>query len=232
MKQHEKDIELWKRWKEHNDKQAFNELMKEMTPLIESFKRTHYNSSMQIPPGAFDGVLKGITYSALKSYNPSHNARLSTHVYNQLQKAKRFVATYQNIGRIPENRIFDVGKFNRAYTTLEEKLGRPPEDKELAKHLRWTVKEVNLMAKSLRRDVAGSSFETDPYARSAAIYKMLDLAAKKSLDPFDYKVYKLSKEGLSGKVLARKLKTSPSTVSRRKKHIARVLSKYQGLVEK
>jgi DNA-directed RNA polymerase sigma subunit (sigma70/sigma32) len=227
-----KDLELWEEWKHKRSKRALNGLMKEMTPVLESFKNSHYTTNMQIPPGAFDGVIKGLAYSAFKTYDPSKGVKLSTHVYNHLQKSKRFVATYQNIGRIPENRIFDVGKFNRAYTTMEEKLGRPPESKELAKHLRWTVKEVDLMSRSLRRDVAGSKFESDPTENIKRSYKLLDAAAKSSLDAFDYKLYELSKKGLKGKELAKRLHTSPAKVTRRKQHIYRVLSKYQGLVER
>jgi len=159
-----RELQLWKEWKASGENpEKLELLLRSYQPLIES-QAGIYKGKTPLPPEAIDAQYKILFVQALRTYDPSRGAALNTHVHNQLMKGKRYVATYQNFSRIPENRVFNIGNFQRTQDTLTEELGRAPTHEELATRLDWSLKEVGRMHKEQRKDLVTSRFEEDPFA--------------------------------------------------------------------
>lgn len=156
-----KELEMWRRWKEGGMQQ------KDLAPLLRSFRPmirarvNMYAHKVRIPPSAIDLNFQIEFVHALRSYDPSKGA-LGTYVYQYLNKGKRWIAEHQNVGRIPENRIYKITPYNNAVARLTEELGREPNEDEVADELGWNAKEVSRMAAEQRKDLVLQAFEEDP----------------------------------------------------------------------
>lgn len=158
-----RELEMWRKWKEggmqHNDLQP---LLKSFRPMIKS-KVNQYSGKVRIPPSAIDINFQVEFVNALMAYDPEKGA-LGTYVYQYLNKGKRWIAENQNIGRIPENRVYKIRKYQNAVNNLTEDLGREPKPSEIAEELGWDEKEVDRMDSELRADLISQGFEEDPFA--------------------------------------------------------------------
>jgi DNA-directed RNA polymerase specialized sigma subunit len=158
-----KELELWRTWKEGGMQQ------KDLAPLLRSFrpmiraKVNQYANRVRIPPSAIDLNFQIEFVNALRAYDPNKGA-LGTYVFQYLNKGKRWITENQNIGRIPENRIYKIRKYQNAVADLAEELGREPTQKETAEALGWAEKEVDRMDSELRNDLVSQGFEDDPFA--------------------------------------------------------------------
>lgn len=160
------EMELWRRWKDGGQKpEDVAPLLKSFKPLINSRSSTYKGRVKLIPDAAIDAEFQIRFVDALRTYNPDKGS-LGTYVYRYLDKAKRFIAENQNVGRIPENRIYKIKEYQKAREAMTEDLGRVPTDKDLAKKLKWSEAEVGRMDSELRNDLLSQGFEDDPYALS------------------------------------------------------------------
>ena len=160
----DKELEMWRKWKSGGKKKEDLEpLIKSFTPMIKS-KVNVYSQKVRIPPSAIELTFQIEFVNALNSYDPSKGAALGTYVYRYLDKGKRWIAENQNIGRIPENRIYKIGEYNKQKEELMEELGREPTDKEMASNLEWDEAEVERMRSEQRTDLVTQGFEEDPFA--------------------------------------------------------------------
>ena len=135
----DKDLELYHRWKNNGDKHALKNLVNNLKPIIQSETN---KLSGSLPQSALKGEVVSWAIRAIKDFDPSKGTKLSTHVYNWTRKAKRLNYTYQNIANMGEDKQLQYGKYNHAVTTLEDELGRDPTNKEIARRMGWTEKEV------------------------------------------------------------------------------------------
>ena len=156
------ELQMWKTWKEGGEKKEdLAPLIKSFTPMIKS-KVNIYAQKVRIPPSAIELAFQIEFVNALRSYNPNKGAALGTYVYRYLDKGRRWIAENQNIGRIPENRIYKIREYNNARAKLMEELGREPVTKELATQLQWSTAEVDRMDAEQRIDLVTQGFEEDP----------------------------------------------------------------------
>lgn len=159
-----RELEMWRKWKEGGQKKEdLAPLLESFTPMIKS-KVNIYAKKVRIPPSAIELAFQVEFVNALKSYNPDKGAALGTYVYRHLDKGRRWIAENQNIGRIPENRIYKIREYNTAKEELMDSLGREPTIKELAKSLEWSEAEVDRMDSEQRTDLITQGFEDDPFA--------------------------------------------------------------------
>jgi len=228
--QQKKEKELWLIWKQGGKKPE------DMRPLLKSFERmlqkkaAMYKGLVRIPPAAIDMEYKRQLLAALDHYDPSKGS-LGTYVYKYLDKTKRFIANYQNIARIPENRIYKIREFETAQSYLDEQLGRPPTIDELSKHLSWKPAEIARMSSEIRKDIGTSAFEEDPNklepSRAEEVMKLIQY----ELTPEELQVYRHT-FGLSGAPalspgqISSKLHMSPSKISRIRKKISDKVERY------
>ena len=157
------ELELWRAWKDGGMKsEDLKPLLKSFKPMIRSKVNVYKGKVKMIPDSAIESEFQLRFVDALRSYNPDKGS-LGTYVYRYLDKAKRFIVENQNIGRIPENRIYKIKLFTNARDELSEELGRPPTTKELSGRLRWSLAETDRMESELRNDLVAQGFEEDPY---------------------------------------------------------------------
>jgi DNA-directed RNA polymerase specialized sigma subunit len=159
-----REIELWSTWKNNGERpEDLRPLLKSFRPMIRSKVNVYKGKVKMIPDSAIESEFQLRFVDALRSYDPSKGS-LGTYVYRYLDKAKRFIVENQNIGRIPENRVYKIKLFNIARDDLTEELGTPPKTEELAERLGWSVAETDRMESELRNDLLSQGFEDDPYA--------------------------------------------------------------------
>jgi DNA-directed RNA polymerase specialized sigma subunit len=153
--QKEKELELWRTWKQTQDKELLNQLLNTFNPIIQ---REVNKWTGNLPREFIEAEAKRLAVNAFKTYSPKKGA-LTTHLVNQLKPLSRYVYTYQNIVRIPsEERIRKITMFKNAIDDLEASLGRPPSVDEIADYLKWNKKEIHKLMKELRPELV-STFE-------------------------------------------------------------------------
>jgi DNA-directed RNA polymerase specialized sigma subunit len=133
--QRKDELQLWKDWKESGHKpEKFKPLLKAYQPLLSSTTR-QYSRSSAVPTEAVEADVHTHFLNACKTYKPDSGAQLSTWVHTHLQKTRRYVDTYSNIGKIPEPRIALINRFTTARDELQEKHDRIPTHQELVHHM-------------------------------------------------------------------------------------------------
>jgi DNA-directed RNA polymerase specialized sigma subunit len=192
-----------------------------------------YAGNVPISRPALEGEVTRLTVKALKSYNPTRGAQLSTFVTGQLKGINRFVTQHQNVSRITEDRSQKIGRYQRATSALSESLGRPPTAQETADEMKVSVRMVNRLAQEMRPDLLASGAEHDPFLneepRSREVLRLMYPYAF-SLD--EQKVFEFllglngkEKELKTGKI-ARSLGWSDSKVSQIRASIATKVKPY------
>ena len=227
----EKELEEWRKWKKGGEKpEDLSALMKSLEPLIRHRMNPYLGRVRLIPDEAIKAEFNLRAVEALRKYNPD-KAGLATHVYRYLEKAKRFVTEHQNVGRIPENRVYKIKQFQRVREEMQEETGQMPSLKQLAVRLKWPVAEVDRMDSELRSDLMTQGFENDPSAlRQDKSEEVLRLF-KYELHGNERTVYEyLTGQGRARVVapgeIARRMNIPGYQVSRIKDSISRKLQKY------
>jgi RNA polymerase sigma factor (sigma-70 family) len=228
----QKEHGLWEHW---NTKGRQPE---HLEPLLDSFKplvaqKVREWAPPMIPQSAFEGELHKHLIHAFETYNPDRGASLSTHVHHRIQKAKRYMNQYQNMAYIPEGKTRNIGQIQKAQNQLTQDFGRPPTHDEIADHIGLPVRKINDIVSSMRKDIPGSSWDTDPNPHMMTREReVLDLLHY-NLNPdekevFDH-VFGLNgkKKMESTKEIAKLLGKSDSQVSRLKTSILNKYNEYK-----
>ena len=159
-----KEIALWWKWKLGGEKpRDLKPLVRSFMPLVNK-QASVYTGRVEMPQEAIRAEYLKQLINGLKAYDPARGAQLSTALVWYMKKAQRFIMTYQNAARIPEERIRQIRTFDLAKEKLIEKHDRLPTDKEMATELKWSEKEVIRMETERRKDLTTSKFEVDPTA--------------------------------------------------------------------
>jgi len=228
----QREFEMWKQWQTGGQKKE------DLRPLIHSFKPlVNHQANIwagrvrDVPPAAIRAEFTNQFVQALQTYDPERGAGLGTHVRHQLKKAQRFVTTYQNPGRIPENRIYRIRELQDAETRLDEQFGRSPTQLELADHLKWSPRQVDVLQREVRKAMPTGQFETDPSTFTPSRHKEVLRLLPYELSPEERSVFEYL-YGVGGKPqlgpgeIATKLNLSAPKVSRLKRSIAEKYEKY------
>lgn len=153
----------------------------EDTQLWDTYRKTHSPASRDALLRRFDGVIQSqvnrwagsiprsvllseaklLALKAFDSYNPNAGAALATHVVNNLQPISRYVYTYQNTARIPENVAMRLQTYNSAVEHLKAFHGRQPTTDELHNELGWSAQEISRIRDYNRKDLVESGPTVD-----------------------------------------------------------------------
>lgn len=182
-----KDLELWRDYRQNPGKETFNALYNQMRPVIQSAIGPIKRSS-QLPKAVFDIEAANQFLKTINTYDPTKGASLATKTQADMKKVNRIQYQYQNIGRIPENRILHIGALQSAASTLRDELGRDPSDAELADEMSMPLKSVSLLRREMRPDLVDEpglenrfmDFE-DPNEQKKAQYVYYDLNGTEQL---------------------------------------------------
>ena len=162
------DLQAWEQWKQNPTHENMDQLMTRFDPVFKSKARTW--KAPNVNQAAFLTNLRINAVDAFQTYDPNRGAALRTHLENRLQKAKRFNIQHQNYAYQPEGQVEHIGRINRAQDLLREELGRDPTSSEIAQHINPTLRsnaqltpaKVTRILKGQRKDIIGSTFESDP----------------------------------------------------------------------
>lgn len=226
-----RELELWKTWKANGEQpRDLQPLLRSFKPLIRSKVNVYKGKVKMIPDSAIESEFQLRFVDALRSYNPDKGS-LGTYIYRYLDKAKRFIVENQNVGRIPENRVYKIKLFNQAKDDLTEELGTEPTVAEIAQRLNWKVAETERMDSELRNDLMTQGFEDDPYALTPSKSEEVLRLFKYELTGNERAVYEhLTGYGkprlTSTGAIAKSLKMPDYQVSRLKNAIQKKLKRY------
>ena len=227
-----KDMELWDKWMENGKQPEDTEvLLNNFKGLIRS-ESNRFAGHLNIPPSAVHSQFQTQAMRAFETYDPERGAKLSTHVTNQMKRGRRFVHTYQNLGRIPEPRIYKITDFKNNQMELEDNLGRPATAHEMADRMKWPVKQVVAMTHELRDEIPSSRFAGDVMSiKPSADAEVLRLI-QYELSPeekavFEYSTGANGKEMLKPGEISKKLNMPASKVSRLKLSTAKKIEQFR-----
>jgi hypothetical protein len=240
------ELEVWQRFKANPNPQDFKWLYQSHQPLILSAQQRELRSTT-LPKAAVrsDGMRQYIV--ALNSWDPSKGA-FSTHLNHAMQHNQRYLARYQNVGRIPEERAQMIGLFQNRLAHLRETLKREPSNTELADDMRASLPEVaelsrkmqkitprtiGLLRREVRRDLnAEAPGGEAPLESSALLDHIVFLHGSGSLTPEQEVVLEHTVDGFGKPViqnaeeLAPVVGMSPQKIRALRKQIAEQAKKY------
>lgn len=226
-----RELELWKTWKADGQQpKDLQPLLRSFRPMIRSKTNVYKGKVKMIPDSAIESEFQLRFVDALRSYDPAKGS-LGTYIYRYLDKAKRFIVENQNVGRIPENRVYKIKLYNQAIADLVEEHGTEPTIGEIAQRLGWKVAEAERMDSELRNDLMTQGFEDDPYSLQPSKSEEVLRLFKYELTGNERSVYEhLTGYGrprlTSTGAIAKSLKMPDYQVSRLKNAIQKKLKRY------
>jgi DNA-directed RNA polymerase specialized sigma subunit len=224
----DKDLELWKVWKEQPTPENLQPLLDRFQGTINA--RVNEFKRAPVPQSALKAFATGQVVNSFHAFNPEGGANLNSFATTYLKKVRAFVGRHQNIGKIPEHRIGNVSDFKQAKDELTEKMGHPPDTLTLAENLGWSTAEVSRMQSELRSThIASRELEPDllpdlqsSHERDVLRYIHYELAPDERL-VFEYSLGLYGKPRLSAADIAKTMNISPPKVSRLRKKIDKKL---------
>lgn len=213
-------------WLQQPDKARTGRLLKVMDPLV---RRAVASYAGQEDP-ALIGEAKLLAVDALKRYDP-RQARLSTHVFRQLESLKRVARKQQAVLKVPEKLQLDQQMMQRMEEELRESFGRDPTDDELSDYSGLNYKRLQKLRKfksplvesTLTAAVGPEEGGQLPAVQSTNQTSWLSIVHG-DLDSTNKKIFEwtLGWNGqpvLSNQQIAVKLRLSPGAISKRKQLI-------------
>ncbi len=222
--------EAWKKWDSESTEENFQRLMQAAEPKIQSAVTTF--AGRKTDP-VIDLKAKGLASKAFESYDPE-KAKLSTHLYQQLQPLKRTVHQRANYLRVSPRAWWDLQNLEKIEKEYKDEAGEPPSTQELADRTGLSNKRIAWLRKFRKGGIpAGLLEKQDPEALSKMRAESNEeermdkwtRAVYQTLDPRDQKIFEMrtgafGREQLPNKEIARRLGISASAVSQRANHIA------------
>lgn len=183
-----------------------------------------------LPNEVINAYGKKYALDAFKTFDPS-KASINTHLYNNISQLSRLIYEHQNVSKISEHHIRDIGKINQAREYLIDQLDREPTVHELSLHTQLPVKHLERVLKNQRADfINDSDMEHQQFATQSTDTSMSNriFAYRNSLSNTQQKQFD-SLTGfnnvtpLSPKEFGAKFKLKPYEVTRLKNYFAKGL---------
>lgn len=229
-KRQQHELEMWNTWQQNGHKKKhLRPLLRSLKPFINHKANAYAHRLRDIPPAAVRAEFTNQAVEALKKFDPNRGTKLTTYLTPQLKKAQRYVATYQNMARIPETRVYKIGELQNAEAALDEELGRAPTQLELADRLKWSPRLVGTLQKELVRDYPTGMNDSGTFtpSRQDEVMRLLPYElTNEERSVFEYIYGVGGKPKLGPGAIARKLGMSAPKVSRLKKAIAQKYARY------
>ncbi len=174
----------WETFLKEHDEETRNLLMEHYLPIVKySAERLHTKLPDEVDVN--DLVSAGIfgLMDALNAYDPDRGVKFETYCAPRIRGA--ILDELRSLDWVPRLVRNRAQKLNKATQALEAELGRAPDDKELAKQMRISMKEF----KKLRRDANAIGmvslnrkwFETDS---NKDVHEIDVLEDPRSVNPF------------------------------------------------
>jgi DNA-directed RNA polymerase specialized sigma subunit len=210
---------------------ALEELLKSLRPIVKRGASPFLRSGL--PQSVLEAEVKRIIIESLDAYDPVRfgNVQLSTFIISRIKKVNRMVYKHQNIGRISEQRITQIGTFNNVKSFLTDRFNREPSASEMADELSWSIPEVERMERETRKDLVSSIQQFEPGVvisdRDAEILELIyyELTQEEKV-VYEYLLGKNGKPMLKPTQIAKTARLSPAKVSRLRNSIMKKFQRY------
>lgn len=228
----DQDLKVWNQWAKSGKTQVETEQLLKQTDGIIRKSANRFAAQQDVPKSAVFANFQTEALKAFDKFDPNRGVKLSTFLTGQLRRGDRFVHNYQNVGRIPETRIFKITQFTNERMNLADQLGREPSSLELSDHLKWPTTQVVAMENELRRKTPASRFQGEVMdllpSKDKELLRLLpyELGAEEKA-VFEYSLGVHGKPQLSSGDIAKKLNMHPSKVSRIRTTISKKAEQYR-----
>lgn len=136
----EQETELARRYRENKDTKALDRLINSNLRFVVSVAKNYQNQGLMLMDLINEGNAGVI--KAAHSFDETRGFKfISYAVWWIRQSILQALAEHSRLVRLPVNRISQVSKYNKIYSTLEQRLGRVPDDNEIVKELKITMSE-------------------------------------------------------------------------------------------
>ena len=223
-------------WKATPNPHQATLLLGRLQPTIDKAISAHVGNSDPI----IRSRAKQLTLQAVKTYDPM-KAKLSTHLFNQLQGLKRIYRKQNQIISVPERISLGQGQLLTADAELQERLGRDPTSNEIADYTGLSLRRIkqirtapsNAMPEGyydgLDTEEGGGGFSPAVVGPPTGAYLELvhgdlDIANRFIMEAT---LGLHGRERLSNQQIAAKLGLTPGAVSQRKAMIQRMVDEQQ-----
>lgn len=167
----QEEVELARRIK-MGDQKALDRLTRANLRFVVSVAKQYQNQGLTLPDLINEGNL-GLIKAAQRFDETRGFKFISYAVWWIRQSILQALAEQARIVRLPLNKIGSIGKINRAYSELEQKLERPPSADELAEHLDLTISDVKQALSSSGRHVSMDAPLKEGDESSSSMYDIL-----------------------------------------------------------
>jgi hypothetical protein len=120
-------VAVWKQWQAAPNPKTMSMVLKSVQPTIDAAIARH----PRFNAGVLGGEAKRLAIQAIKNYDPTQSASLSTHVFNHLRPLARFTQEKSRAVHVPRDAREQYGKVVRAEQDFLEQHGRPATDYEI-----------------------------------------------------------------------------------------------------
>ena len=221
----DKNLENWSAW---SQKPTSNNLMSVVNGF-DGLMNTSIGQQKNVNRSMLKSRAKLLTIDAIKTFDPSSGANLSTHVYNYLRPINRESKDMTEIAPMSRHYSDESAKMINAVTSFAEDNGREPDDSEIRDMLGISQKRLEKLNKIVKYEIPESQIvggmedeDVDEQSNKLNlwtdyVYHDLGTKDKKILD------FKLGRSGhpeMSNEEIAVKLQTSPMEISNRSAYIA------------
>jgi DNA-directed RNA polymerase specialized sigma subunit len=235
------EMETWQRWSESPNKGDFETLYNSHQPLFQMVGRRYLNNT-NLPVSAVKARMTQNYVDALETYDPSVS-KLSTWVSNKLpHHIPRYLASYSNVGRIPEDRGGLISLYQEREPVLREQLGRNPTANELADDMNVTlsdlgkkqvrIKDIGTIRKEIRPDFVAEEAGGETVDLGPSKKERMAVYLHGSLNPEQQLVLEHTYSGFGKEVtddveqLSSMTNMSPQKIRSLKKQIFKKLERY------
>lgn len=156
----QRDERLFEEWRDAmpgwSKDQAFDRLMKSLEPAVVAAANTY--RAAPVPTQTMELEAKRLAGQVLKDWDRKGGMSLASYVGTMVrQRLYRWVTQHQNVARMPEAQVGQIGHFQIAVNDLTTRLGREPTTDEIADHMAIHPRFVSRLRRSLRSDLIASN---------------------------------------------------------------------------
>lgn len=189
MSLQERDIQLWKKWKESKSKEDLEALLKAVSPILAN---TVNQLKGNVSTAVLDAEAKIQAVKAFNTFDPNKGVQLSTHLINTLQKVNRVAYSNMELLSVPEHRRYKFKTFAAAIANLHEELGREPNSLELAEELGWSTNEVERFRMEERKELSDSRPDSPEFSKKTDTNDLLLSYIHHDLSPQQRSVFEMT----------------------------------------
>src|SRR5690554_5065045 len=167
----EEEVELAQRIRE-GDQEALDKLTRANLRFVVSVAKQYQNQGLTLPDLINEGNV-GLIKAATRFDETRGFKFISYAVWWIRQSILQALAEQARVVRLPLNKIGAIGKVNRAYSELEQKLERAPSAEELGQYLEIPVKDIKHALESNSRHLSMDAPLKEGDESSSNMYDLL-----------------------------------------------------------